>query len=353
MWLLSAGLWSLYGAMSGTQIWLSMLTHHHSLLRILFYQVLVWQLWIVFSWLVHRLVRLAPPLPPRALADPAPPRRRPRARDAARGVVGRARDVDRALRLDEPDRRSSSAFIQIGLKQMPLELAALRPGRARGLRARLRTRSTASARCAPRSSRRRSPRRGCTRSSCRLQPHFLFNTLNGISALVRGGQNARGDRDDRRALRPAALRARPRGRRRACALEEEAAMLGRYLEIQRLRFADRLSFDDRRRRRRAARRGARAAAPAAGRERDPPRDRARATRPAASRSRAVPRRRRACASRCSTRAASAADAEHGIGLSNTVARLDAALRRARRGSSCADATAACSRAVTLPWREVT
>ena len=44
-----------------------------------------------------------------------------------------------------------------------------------------------------------------------IQPHFLFNTLNAISALVRVGQTRAGDRDDRRAVGPAALRARSRG----------------------------------------------------------------------------------------------------------------------------------------------
>jgi LytS/YehU family sensor histidine kinase len=74
------------------------------------------------------------------------------------------------------------------------------------------------------------------------QPHFLFNTLNGIGALVRAGQG------------PQALAmigglsellryALDRAGGGTVALEEEAHTLERYLEIQRLRFPDRLTID--------------------------------------------------------------------------------------------------------------
>ena len=75
-----------------------------------------------------------------------------------------------------------------------------------------------------------------------IQPHFLFNTLNAISALVRTGQPEQavgmiaGLSD---LLRYALDRA---GDQRVT-VDEEAEMLRRYLEIQRLRFADRLTFE--------------------------------------------------------------------------------------------------------------
>ena len=75
-----------------------------------------------------------------------------------------------------------------------------------------------------------------------IQPHFLFNTLNAISALVRTGQPEQavgmiaGLSD---LLRYALDRA---GNQRVT-VDEEAEMLRRYLEIQRLRFADRLTFE--------------------------------------------------------------------------------------------------------------
>src|SRR5258705_588256 len=78
--------------------------------------------------------------------------------------------------------------------------------------------------------------------SLQIQPHFLFNTLNGIASLVRAGQNAQaigmiGGLSD--LLRYALDRAA--GAR--VALAEERAMLERYLQIQRLRLPDRLALE--------------------------------------------------------------------------------------------------------------
>jgi two-component system LytT family sensor kinase len=75
-----------------------------------------------------------------------------------------------------------------------------------------------------------------------LHPHFLYNTLNGISALVADRQHARASdaleqlaellhaafRDDGRDLIP---------------LSEEVVLAERYLALQQLRFGDRLRFD--------------------------------------------------------------------------------------------------------------
>jgi LytS/YehU family sensor histidine kinase len=75
-----------------------------------------------------------------------------------------------------------------------------------------------------------------------LQPHFLFNTLNGVSSLVRAGQNqeAIGMIGGLSELLRYSLE-RPGGS--LVSLEEEAAMIERYLEIQRLRFTDRLAVE--------------------------------------------------------------------------------------------------------------
>jgi hypothetical protein len=40
--LLVAAFWTLFGAGSGLQIWISMLAHHHSLPLITLYQVITW-----------------------------------------------------------------------------------------------------------------------------------------------------------------------------------------------------------------------------------------------------------------------------------------------------------------------
>ncbi len=71
-----------------------------------------------------------------------------------------------------------------------------------------------------------------------LQPHFLFNTLHSIAGLVRAAQNPE-------AVRMIAglsemLRYTLEQRGQEVALDEELAMLERYLEIQKIRFGPRL-----------------------------------------------------------------------------------------------------------------
>jgi LytS/YehU family sensor histidine kinase len=75
-----------------------------------------------------------------------------------------------------------------------------------------------------------------------LQPHFLFNTLHAVGALVRG---ARPD-DAVRSLATLGdlLRATlANGDQHEIALGDELALAQRYLELQKLRFADRLQVD--------------------------------------------------------------------------------------------------------------
>ena len=105
-----------------------------------------------------------------------------------------------------------------------------------------RRRARASASAGPRSSRPRSPQARLHALELQTQPHFLFNTLNGIGALVRAGQNPEaltmiGGLSDllRYALDRTGGASVP--------LDEEARTVERYLEIQRLRFPDRLAVD--------------------------------------------------------------------------------------------------------------
>jgi two-component system LytT family sensor kinase len=74
-----------------------------------------------------------------------------------------------------------------------------------------------------------------------LQPHFLFNTLNSISALVdddvRAGQRMIGRLSD--FLRLTLSRAGQSD----VALHDEIQLVRTYLELERTRFADRLSFE--------------------------------------------------------------------------------------------------------------
>jgi sensor histidine kinase YesM len=76
-----------------------------------------------------------------------------------------------------------------------------------------------------------------------LRPHFLFNSLNAIMALVRDGENERAV--TALALIGDMLRATLRPSSHEVTLAEEIAFTRRYLEMEQLRFGERLrvSFD--------------------------------------------------------------------------------------------------------------
>ena len=75
-----------------------------------------------------------------------------------------------------------------------------------------------------------------------LHPHFLYNTLNGISALVADRQNVQASRalEQLAELLHAAFRDDGRD---LIPLSEEIVLAERYLALQQLRFGDRLRFD--------------------------------------------------------------------------------------------------------------
>ncbi len=74
-----------------------------------------------------------------------------------------------------------------------------------------------------------------------LEPHFMFNSLNAITALIRDGRS--NDAISMIALMGDLLRrVTDRSERQFVRLEEEAGFLRKYLDIQRMRFADRLRY---------------------------------------------------------------------------------------------------------------
>ena len=74
-----------------------------------------------------------------------------------------------------------------------------------------------------------------------LQPHFLYNTLNGISALAADGQTQRvvGAIEQLGELLHASLRD---DGRESITVQEEVALAGRYLALQKMRFGERLKY---------------------------------------------------------------------------------------------------------------
>lgn len=76
-----------------------------------------------------------------------------------------------------------------------------------------------------------------------LNPHFLFNSLNSINALV--GADPEGARRMCERLGDFLRRTLALGSRADVALAEELELVGRYLEIEQVRFGDRLRVDRR------------------------------------------------------------------------------------------------------------
>lgn len=75
-----------------------------------------------------------------------------------------------------------------------------------------------------------------------IEPHFLFNALNAVSALVREGRNPEAVRMIA-GLGDLLRRSLDDSGRQEVRLGEELEFLGKYLEIQKVRFADRLQVE--------------------------------------------------------------------------------------------------------------
>jgi two-component system, LytTR family, sensor kinase len=239
-WLLAAGFWTIFAVVCAVQVWMSMLTHGHSLARIVFYQAVVWNFWIFFTFAIAGLARRLPLTPPRMrnvlvhlLAG------------CIVGLVHAAWWVGCMLVIRPYDRMNPTdfavPFLSLAFSQLPLELLlyalVVLAAQAEVYYARYREREVRAAQLEKSLAEAR-----LHALELQIQPHFLFNTLNAVSALVRTGQTEQavgmiaGLSD---LLRYALDRAgSPR-----VTVGEEAEMLRRYLEIQRLRFSDRLTFE--------------------------------------------------------------------------------------------------------------
>ena len=79
--------------------------------------------------------------------------------------------------------------------------------------------------------------------SAQLHPHFLFNTLQGISTLMH--RDPRGADAMLARLSELLRRTLHRGERQEVPLEEEMELLGYYVGIMQVRFGDRLIFENR------------------------------------------------------------------------------------------------------------
>lgn len=233
-WIAIALFWTVFGTISGLQLWLSMITHGHSVPRLIGYCIAIWEGWFFLSAGIIWLAKRRPVIPPSTVNILT------HAFAACAVAVIHGAYWEGLLTVIRPfDRRQVSSasfadFAELLFYRFPLELTLyiLVLGASHAVdfynRYKDRERSLAAARLHA--------------LELQLQPHFLFNTLNAISSLTRNRRN------DEAVAMMAGLSDLLRytldhaGEQRV-PLEDEVAVLERYLEIQRARFPDRMTFD--------------------------------------------------------------------------------------------------------------
>jgi hypothetical protein len=239
IWTLSVSFWTGIGLLCGLQIWISMIAHGHALWRILVYQVLIWEAWLVFGPVIARLARSHSLVPPtrRAIVVHA----------GAALAIAAVHSAWWALLLVtiEPYREMGTcgyveAFKGIapsGLVQQLIFYCGVLAAhyvvvyydkyRDRERVARRLETSLAEAKLHA--------------LDLQLRPHFLFNTLNSIGALVRVARQSEATQMIAGLSELLRYSLEHSGEQQV-PLASELAITERYLEIERLRFPDRMTF---------------------------------------------------------------------------------------------------------------
>jgi sensor histidine kinase YesM len=235
-----ASLWLLFGLITGFQVWISMITHGHSVPRLVGYYILVWEAWAAATYVIARLVDRWPVIPAKRFNIIV--------HVFAAAVLGVLHIVWwlTLLIMVQPFDRMTAAYDQLRVTEimssrLPLELtlyiAVLAAFQALDLYEKYRARTIEMAQLEASLHEAR-----LHALELQLQPHFLFNTLNAVSSLVRTGKG-----DDAvkmiAGLSDLLRYTLDRSGAQRVTLDEEATTLRRYLEIQRVRFADRLAYD--------------------------------------------------------------------------------------------------------------
>jgi two-component system LytT family sensor kinase len=238
-WIFAATFWGLFGLISGVQVWISMVTHGHFVPLLLAYHFLVWEVWLLPTALIILLERRFPVVPPQ--------RMHVLIHLFASCVIAVLHGLFwmAMLLLMKPYDRMTSGASQLPVAELlfvrlPLEwtlyCVVLGAAVAYDYYERYRANAVQAAQLEASLSEAR-----LHALELQIQPHFLFNTMNAVSSLVRARRN------DEAVTMLAGLSELLRytldheGHQQV-ALEEELAVLRRYLEIQRTRFADRMSF---------------------------------------------------------------------------------------------------------------
>ena len=238
-WRFAILFWTVFGVLTGFQVWISMITHGHSVPRLIFYYVVVWEAWVGATAVIVWLLRRFPVIPARRFPILV--------HFLAACVIAVVHSFYWVglMILIRPYDRMTAELSQLNISEilfyrLPEEwlLYCLVLGgavafefyeryRERALQASQLETSLAEARLHA--------------LELQIQPHFLFNTLNAISGLVRNKRN------DEAVTMMAGLSELLRytldhAGHQHVTLDEELSVLRRYLEIQRARFPDRMSF---------------------------------------------------------------------------------------------------------------
>ena len=232
-WISVAGPWAVFAILLAAQTQLSMITHGHSLLRMIAYQFAVWAPWAVLTPVLFAFARRVPLFPVRHV--------RPWLLHAAVLLaiaavhIGLWAALTIAMKPYDAmtETRFAPYFPQTIYARLPFEIGiyivVIAVAHALDLHSRaLKLEESL----------------GAARLHAlelQIQPHFLFNTLNAISSLVRAGKSSEAVTTIAGLSDLLRYTLDHTGDQRV-SLQKEIAMLERYLEIQRVRFADRLEI---------------------------------------------------------------------------------------------------------------
>lgn len=235
----AAAFWTLFGLVTGIQVWIAMLDHGHNVPWLLSFYLLVWTAWLAPTYVIAKLARRFPIVSPnsRAVVVHA-------LAATAIGLLHSLFEISLMLAMRPYDRMTATlAELDVGLtlvSRLPLEwiLYCMVLGvvtafeyyqryHERALQAAQLERSLADAKLHA--------------LELQLQPHFLFNTLNALASLVRTQQKEQAIKMIA-GLADLLRYSLDNAGRQSVALSEEIDMLRRYLEIEQARFPDRMQF---------------------------------------------------------------------------------------------------------------
>jgi hypothetical protein len=238
-WIGAAVFWFCFGLIAGTQVWISMIHHGHFVPLLIGHFILLWETWLAFTVVVFWLLQRFPIVPPthRNLLIHA----------LAACVIGLMHaSIEIVLtHVIRPYDHMTPTWAQTNIARqffwsLPSEIiiyaAVAGALQAVSYYGRYRQREVEAAQLQASLTSAR-----LHALEVQLQPHFLFNTLNAVTSLVRTRKN------DEAVTMIAGLSDLLRysldheGDPQVT-VEAETGMLRRYLEIQRSRFADRMTY---------------------------------------------------------------------------------------------------------------